>query len=381
MGFFQEPLTSKAKVETPSFEPTSTEFETEDLILEVVEDIPAGGEIILDIVDNVPVTGNRKYSKNLKCSRCDVTVQNIERLKRHEEISKGVKNIQTCNGCSFTSCTKMGFKNMSHKCSKSMEKNQSQLDMKILSASNGHTNDSESIPINKELNQLIDFQSFSKPPEISIENSQISIHIEQLPEFVQKVVEDIPAGSEEMVLDIVENVSDGATTTKNCCNKCGKQFSHSYNFEIHMASKDELTNCDLCDFKSCTKKGMGLHMKKCHASKMKPKKPSAGNIMKKRARLFNCNKCDQKFHIRASLIFHEKKIRDEVLSCSKCDFKSCTNMGLAIHLRKVHNITSDNGAMILDVPEQKQSIQMTTHGRFMVAWNIRKNVSINWQPF
>ena len=71
--------------------------------------------------------------------------------------------------------------------------------------------------------------------------------------------------------------------------------------------------------------------------------------------------------------FHVKKIRDDVLSCSKCDFKSCTKIGLSIHFRKVHDISSDavenvpDGAMILDVLEQKQSIPMTSHGRFMVS--------------
>ena len=106
---------SKAKVKTSTFEPISTEFENEDLMLEVVEDISAGGEKILD------KTGNRKYSKKLKCSRCDVTVQSKERLKRHEQISKGVQNIQTCNECSFTSCTSSGLKAKGHKCSKSAD--------------------------------------------------------------------------------------------------------------------------------------------------------------------------------------------------------------------------------------------------------------------
>ena len=101
------------------------------------------------------------------------------------------------------------------------------------------------------------------------------------------------------------------------------------------------------------------------------------------ARIFNCIKCDQKFYSRANLEFHEKKIRDEVLPCSKCDFKSCTKMGLKIHLRNVHEISSDavenlpDGAVILDVLEQKQSIPMTTHGTFIVAWNIRKIGSNN----
>ena len=90
-------------------------------------------------------------------------------------------------------------------------------------------------------------------------------------------------------------------------------------------------------------------------------------------RIFNCIKCDQKFYSRANLEFHANKIRDEVMLCSKCDFKSCTKTGLLIHLRNVHDISSDavknvpDGAMILDVTEQKQSIPMTSQGRFMVS--------------
>ena len=109
---FQEPLTSKASVEAPSFEPILTEFETDGLILEVDE----------GFADDISIsnkTGNKTgdYSQALKCSRCDVTVQSKERLKRHEEISRGVQSIQTCNECSFTSCTSSGFKSKSHKCS------------------------------------------------------------------------------------------------------------------------------------------------------------------------------------------------------------------------------------------------------------------------
>ena len=105
-----------------------------------------------------------KYSQEFKCSRCDVIVQNKERLKRHEEISEAVKNIQTCNECNFRSCSAMGLKSKSHKCSKSMKTIQSQFNAKPLSESNGHLNESENISIKKELNQSIDFQNLSKSP-------------------------------------------------------------------------------------------------------------------------------------------------------------------------------------------------------------------------
>ena len=58
------------------------------------------------------------YSQKLQCSRCDVILKEKARLKRHEEISMSVKNIRTCNICNFRSCTSMGLKNWSHKCSK-----------------------------------------------------------------------------------------------------------------------------------------------------------------------------------------------------------------------------------------------------------------------
>ena len=221
------------------------------------------------------------------------------------------------------------------------------------------------------------------------------------------------------------------TTSKNC-NKCGKQFSHIRNFERHMATKDELTYCDLCDFKSCTKNGMAKHIRKNHGAKLERNingykcpncdqkfqsrvnlrshektkqdehicedcgfksctylgflshlrkthgKKSEKSILKEytnfaKPRIYNCIKCDQKFYSKENLEFHVKKIRDDVLSCSKCDFKSCTKIGLSIHFRKVHDISSDavenvpDGAMILDVTEQKQSIPMTSQGRFMVS--------------
>ena len=127
-------------------------------------------------------------------------------------------------------------------------------------------------------------------------------------------------------------------------------------------------------------------MKKVHGTKPRKRKHDIKLTMKLKkntAMIFNCMQCDQKFYSKANLEFHEKKIRDEVLPCSKCDFKSCTKTGLKIHLRNVHDISSDDvenvpdGAMIIDALEQKQSIPMATHGRFMVVWNVRKNVSKN----
>ena len=54
-------------------------------------------------------------------------------------------------------------------------------------------------------------------------------------------------------------IHDVETTNKRC-NKCTKQFSHIRSLEIHTATKEEFTNCELCGFKSCAKIGKATHM-------------------------------------------------------------------------------------------------------------------------
>ena len=63
-------------------------------------------------------------------------------------------------------------------------------------------------------------------------------------------------------------IHDAETKNKNC-NKCGRQFSHIRSLEIHTATKDEQTNCELCGFKSCTKIGMATHKRNNHGIKLK----------------------------------------------------------------------------------------------------------------
>jgi NAD-dependent SIR2 family protein deacetylase len=158
------------------------------------------------------------------------------------------------------------------------------------------------------------------------------------------------------------------------CPKCDQKFYSRVNLRSHEKTKQELQKCEDCGFKSCTYVGFFSHLRKMHGKeyeKSNIKDDHSSNFGK--LRIFNCIKCDQKFYSRANLEFHVKKIRDEVMSCSKCDFNSCTKTGLLIHLRNVHDIRSDavenvsDGAMILDVSEHKQSIPMTSHGRFMVS--------------
>ena len=158
------------------------------------------------------------------------------------------------------------------------------------------------------------------------------------------------------------------------CPKCDQKFHSRVTLRSHEKTKQELQKCEDCGFKSCTYLGFLSHLRKMHGKKYEKSNIKDNHNSKfGKLRIFNCIKCDQKFYSRANLEFHVKKIRDEVLSCSKCDFNSCTKTGLLIHLRNVHDISSDalenvpNGAMILDVLEQKQSIPMTTHGRFMVS--------------
>ena len=417
---FQEPQISKSKVEIPSFELTSTDFEPRDLILEVDEDIPT------DDISISSQTGNKTggdYPQELKCSRCDVTVQSKERVKRHEEISKGVQTIQTCNECSFISCTSSELTSKSHGARENKNSNKCDKQFSCIKNFERH------VATKDELTNcaLCDFKSCTK--------IGMATHMKFHTLTMKRVK---PSVGEDMVHDIVDNVSSidekcPKNTNNNLkrphqCGKCNRSFSNQANLELHLKTKDELTMCESCNFKSCTKLGFSHHMKKVHGlnqsgfecpkcdqkfhssvllrSHEKTKqdehicedcgfksctylgflshlrkthgKKSEKSILKEytnfaKPRIYNCIKCDQKFYSKENLEFHVKKIRDDVLSCSKCDFKSCTKIGLSIHFRKVHDISSDavenvpDGAMILDVLEQKQSIPMTSHGRFMVS--------------
>ena len=464
---------SKSKVEIPSFELTSTDFEPRDLVLEVDKDIPT------DDISISSQTGNKTegdYPQELKCSRCDITVpavQSKERLKRHEEISRGVQSIQTCNECSFTSCTSSGFKSKSHKCSKSADGAKK---IKTCNKCDKQFSDMKNFEIHMATKDeltycdLCDFKSCTKLGMTTHMRKNHGPKLERnlngfkCPKCDQKFHSRRNLRSHEKAKQDVQKCEDCGF--KSCtyfgllnhqkkvhgkkpeqsnlsakfynCTECDYKTQNKPILDIHMKSKNEPTICEHCDFKSCTKRGVSLHMNKVHGIKHHRKKvktesmqlngfkcPKCDQKFHSRVNLmyhekckqevqicedcgfksctylgflshlrkthgkkleksnikddhnsngiFDCIKCDQKFYSRANLESHVKKIRDEVLSCSKCAFKSCTKTGLLIHFRNVHDISSDalenvpNGAMILDVLEQKQSIPMTTHGRFMVS--------------
>ena len=317
---------SKSKVEIPSFELTMTDFEPRDLVLEVDEDIPT------DDISISSQTGNKTegdYLQQLKCSRCDVTVQNKGRLKIHEEISKGVQNIQTCNECSFTSCTSSGLKSKSHKCSKSDDGAKETKNCNKCGKQFSRIKDFEKhIATKDELTNcgLCDFKSCTKVG--------MAIHMKFHTLTMKK--ENPP---EDMVLDIVDNVSSidekcPKNTNNNLkrphqCGKCNRSFSNQANLELHLKTKDELTMCESCNFKSCTKLGFSHHMKKVHGLNQSG---------------FECPKCDQKFHSSVLLRSHEKTKQDEHI-CEDCGFKSCTYLGFLSHLRKTHGKKSEKSIL------------------------------------
>ena len=142
---FQEPQTSKSKVEIPSSELTSTDFKPRDLILEVDEDIPTddisicsqlekigaathmkfhtltmkrekpsvGEDMVHDIVDNVssidekcPKNTNNNLKRPHQCDKCNRSFSNKANLELH---LKTKDELTMCESCNFKSCTKLAF--------------------------------------------------------------------------------------------------------------------------------------------------------------------------------------------------------------------------------------------------------------------------------
>ena len=303
----------------------------------------------------------RMAGKKVSCKNCDQRFHSKVKMEYHK---KNADTLTKCEHCDYKSCNSIGVSHhmrkihgfkldkilnqnyktlkpqrLQYECTKCSYKTWDRRNLDIHTKSKGEL----------RMCEHCDFKSCTK---IGFSNHMKKVH--GIKHHMKKVkTESIPLNGFK-------------------CPKCDQKFHNRVNLQYHEKCKQEVQICEDCGFKSCTYLGFLSHLRKTHGKK------SEKSILKEytnfaKPRIYNCIKCDQKFYSKENLEFHVKKIRDDVLSCSKCDFKSCTKIGLSIHFRKVHDISSDavenvpDGAMILDVLEQKQSIPMTTHGRFMVS--------------
>ena len=454
---FQEPQTSKSKVEIPSSELTSTDFKPRDLIFEVDEDIPTddisissqlekigtathmkfhtltmkrekpsvGEDMVHDIVDNVssidekcPKNTNSNLKRPHQCDKCNRSFSNKANLELH---LKTKDELTMCESCNFKSCTKLAFSHhmkkvhgpklesilnqSGFKCPKCDQKFHSRL---LLRSHEKTTKQDEHTCEDCGFKSCTYFGFLShqkkvhgKKPEQRFSNAMsynctecdhktnskpnLDIHMKSKDEPTICEHCDFKSCTNHGVslhMNKVHGIKHHMKKVKTesiplngfKCPKCDQKFHNRVNLQYHEKCKQEVQICEDCGFKSCTYLGFLSHLRKTHGKKSEKsniKDDHNSNFGK--PNIYNCIKCDQKFYSGANLESHVKKIRDEVLSCSNCDFKSCTKTGLLIHLRNVHDISSDavenvpDGKMILDVLEQKQSIPMTTHGRFMVS--------------
>ena len=112
---------------------------------------------------------------------------------------------------------------------------------------------------------------------------------------------------------------------KHKCPNCDWKFSElgKYNRHVESSKKfDKPKKCAICNFSSCTTRGLANH--KCKKSQ----KP----ILKKPTK-FSCSKCDWKFSSIANFRRHMKRSKkyDKPQKCAFCNFSSCTPSGLGQH--------------------------------------------------
>ena len=122
------------------------------------------------------------------------------------------------------------------------------------------------------------------------------------------------------------------------CPNCNLKFPTQVHLSAHMKTKDTLTNCNICEFKSCTNTGMNYHKLKYHGE-TKTISMSIGQLDKPKLRhfTFECVKCDQKFENKTNFHVH-MTTQDKPSKCDVCNFKSCTDLGMISHKKKIHGV-------------------------------------------
>ena len=168
-----------------------------------------------------------------------------------------------------------------------------------------------------------------------------------------------------------------------------KKLKSSY--KSHIRSKEykngQTSNCDLCNFKCCTKRGMNRHRDENHTLEekmnivMKKKVPLELKIGQE---LYKCNKCDLRFIVKNSTDSHSSLRRayrkhlqtqeyknGNIANCGICrEFKCCTKRGMNKHRAEDHTLEEREKYSQKNKNEIKETFSCD---KCDFKWNIRKS--------
>ena len=179
----------------------------------------------------------------------------------------------------------------------------------------------------------------AKPKEAKIPSLETVMTPTDLPNSKDKSKElDKSMTSNEKFNDSVsrnKEFIESLARKRNNCPDCDQDFHRHKDLQEHINTKEKLSHCTQCSFKSCNSIGMKKHIMESHNSSLDLKRCNDETSGDKK-RQFKCRNCDQRFFNKSDLEVH-LKTKDKLVKCSQCFFKSCTNMGLTKHRKTAHD--------------------------------------------
>ena len=252
-----------------------------------------------------------------KCSRCDYSTTTTDRLKSHMKRCLESTELYECQNCGYKSGTEVGlrvhFKNI-HPDSKfsSGSKKCSRCDYRTstMDRLNSHTMRC------LESNELFTCESCGFKSGTSY---GLTVHFKN-----SHPGQKFHSGSKKCTR------CDYSTSTNEQLNKHMKQCLLS----------DELFYCEHCEYKSGSKLGLGLHIKKSHADM-----------------LFQCGNCDFTTQKLNQFEFHSKMCTVSI--CFVCDYTTPKRQEMKDHLFVEHDITKFD--CDLCSKQFKEMLKLTLH--------------------
>ncbi len=116
------------------------------------------------------------------------------------------------------------------------------------------------------------------------------------------------------------------------CIRCHVKFDRLDHLRLHM-NKVITFKCKLCDFLTCKRSYLHLHLSKEHGrNSFKSQRECVAEQQRKRA--FRCDRCGKGFNTKNQLSAHERKIQK--FACSLCKYVTCSIEVINKHTSDVH---------------------------------------------
>ena len=127
------------------------------------------------------------------------------------------------------------------------------------------------------------------------------------------------------------------------CKYCLIQFKNDKDFEDHklMSTYGAPKSCGICSFKSCSREILADHEKKTHTTEDKE------DIDTNKSSYLKCKYCNMTTMAKANMKFHQSmNSYGSPKSCDLCSYKSCSKKGLENHFKKAHSIRNDLNTVV-----------------------------------